>query len=64
MADDRPTITLADLPRLRAEAGQQRPAANDDDVQDIATAAMLVLRGLTRADKFKVLRRMRRLMGK
>ena len=63
MATDRPTVNAAELLRLQVEAGGARSKATDEDVHDIAVAAMVVLRGLTRPDKFKVLRRMRRLMG-
>lgn len=59
---DRPTVTVADLARLNADASRPEPLLADG-VQDYALAALVVLRGLSRADKLKVIRRMRRLMA-
>lgn len=59
---DRPTVPITDLIRLQADANAPAPLT-DEEVHDLAIAAMVVLRGLRRSDKFKVLRRMRRIMG-
>ena len=58
---DKPVIQVSDLLRLQQDSGMADPLA-DEGVHDYAVAAMVVLRGLRRADKLKVLRRMRRIM--
>lgn len=52
-----PTITLSDLTRLQEQENKPTPLTADE-VDDYATACLVVVRGLTRADKAKVLRRM------
>lgn len=62
MAGDRASVPISELDRLRGEAARPDPLT-DDEIQDTAVAGLMVLRGLRRADKFKVLRKMRKLMG-
>lgn len=62
MSADRPTINISELTRLQEQNDRPAPLSKDH-VQDYATAALVVLRGLSRADKLRVLRHMRRLMG-
>ncbi len=57
MAADRPTITLGDLTRLQDQQNKPSPIT-PDEVDDYATAALVILRGLTVADKRKVIARM------
>jgi hypothetical protein len=59
---DKPTITIADLTRLREQDSRPAPLTRDE-VEDYSTAALVVLRGLSRADKLRVIRRMRRVLG-
>lgn len=62
MSLDRPTITIADLDRLREQ--EARPAKLEyDEVHDYAIAALLVLRGMSRGEKLRVIRRMRGILG-
>ena len=59
---DRPTITISDLARLQEQ--ENRPAKlATDEVHDYAIAALVVLRGMTRGDKLRVIRRMRTVIG-
>ncbi len=59
---DRPTISIGDLTRLRDQ--DAKPAKlTPDEVHDYAVAASVVLRGMTRGDKLRVLARMRKLLG-
>lgn len=59
---ERATITIGDLARLQEQ--ESRPTRlTDEEVEDYAIAALVVLRGMRRADKLRVLRRMRRLLG-
>ncbi len=62
MATDKPTVSMADLMRL-SEQADQSPPLKLEGVHDYAVASMVVLRGLSRSDKLRVIRRMRRLMG-
>lgn len=56
--EKRATVNLADLARLQEQVN--RPAGlSRDEVQDYATASLVVMRGLTRGDKLRVIRRMR-----
>ena len=59
---DRPAITIADLPRLQEQANRPQPLTVDE-VQDFAVASLMVLRGMGRRDKLRVLARMKRLLG-
>lgn len=59
---NRQVVSIADLTRLQ-EQDNRPAAATVEEVQDYAIAALVVLRGLTRADKLKIIRRMRRLVG-
>lgn len=56
-----PVVGVADLERLMRD-GVQRGPVTGDGVHEIAVAALMVMRGLTRGDKLKVLRKMRRLL--
>ncbi len=51
-----PTVTLADLTRLQEQENRPTPLSSDE-VQDYAFAVLMVLRGLPRAEKVKVLKR-------
>jgi hypothetical protein len=62
MAADRPTVSLADLDRLRQQDNKPQPL-DPNEVTDYATAALVVLRGLPRGEKLKVLRRMIKMLG-
>lgn len=59
---DRPTINISELTRLQEQIDRPTPLTKDH-VQDYATAALVVLRGLSRSDKLRVLRHMRKLLG-
>lgn len=59
---ERATVTIADLNRLQEQENRATPLGKDE-VQDYALAALVVLRGLSRGDKLKVIRRMRTLMA-
>lgn len=62
MASDRETIRISDLTRLREQ--ESRPSAiTPEEVEDYAIAALVVLRGMRRGDKLKVLRRALRVLG-
>lgn len=58
---DKPTVTLADLAKLQEQANRPDPLS-EDELQDYAVAMLMVLRGLPRREKQKVLTRLRRLM--
>jgi hypothetical protein len=58
MATETPTVTLADLQRLSLQANRPTPLTTEE-VEDFA----VVLRGMRRGDKLRVLRRARRLLG-
>lgn len=53
---DRPTVTLADLQKLQDQENRPTPLTTDE-IQDYAFAVLMVLRGLPRAEKVKVLAR-------
>lgn len=59
---DRPTVTLADLQKLQEQDSKPVPLT-EDELQDYAAALMMVMRGLPRAEKRKVVTRLRRMMG-
>lgn len=61
MMADKPTVTLADLAKLQEQANRPDPLS-EDELQDYAVAMLMVLRGLPRREKQKVLTRLRRLM--
>ncbi len=63
MGADKPTVTMADLIRLNAQSAAIDPLTKEG-VSDFAVAGLVVLRGLSRADKLKVLRRMRGMLGR
>ncbi len=56
-----PQITLSDLTRLQEQEGRPTPLT-PDEIDDFATACLVVLRGMTMADKRKVITRMTRLI--
>lgn len=62
MSADRPTVTLADLQKLQEQEAKPNPL-NHDEVTDYATAALMVLRGLPRGQKLRVISKMRKLLG-
>ena len=60
VAADKPTITLADLTKLQDQQNKAAPLT-PDEIDDFATAALVILRGLPLSDKKKVIGRMTRL---
>lgn len=60
-AGEPPVVGIADLKKLM-EDGNQRGPVTGDAVHEIAVSALMVMRGLTRGDKLKVLKKMRRLL--
>ena len=50
------SVTLADLTKLQEQENKPQPLTADE-IQDYAFAVLMVLRGLPRAEKAKVLRR-------
>lgn len=63
MANDKPALTIDEFKAALAEMDPNRPMRlTEDKLQDIAVGALHQLRGLQRADKLKVLRRMRKLL--
>jgi hypothetical protein len=58
----RPTVTLSDLQRL-SEQDARPNKLTADEVEDFAVAALIVLRGMRRGDKIRVLAKARRLLG-
>lgn len=59
---DRPTVTMADLQKLQEQESKPAPLT-EDELQDYAAALLMVMRGLPRAEKRKVVTRLRRMMG-
>lgn len=59
---DKPTVTLADLTKLQEQANKPDPL-DWNEVVDYAAAVTLVLRGLPRGEKLKVLRRAIKMLG-
>lgn len=57
---DKPTVTLGDLTRLQDQLSKPNPLTADE-IDDYATACLVILRGLPLADKKKVIGRMTRL---
>jgi hypothetical protein len=61
---ERPTVTIEELRLIQEQEKKKKPAGMaDDQVSDYAVAALAAMRGLTRSDKLKVLRRMQRMLG-
>lgn len=58
---DKPTVSLDDLKAIVAAEGK-RTGVDEDRLQEYAVAALSTLRGLTRTDKLKVIRRMRKML--
>ena len=58
---DKPTITFADLQKLQEQESKPTPL-NDNEVSDYASAVLIVLRGLPRGEKLKVMRRAQRML--
>lgn len=59
---DKPTVTLADLQKLQEQADKPDPLT-EDQLQDYAAALLLVMRGLPKAEKRKIVTRLKRMMG-
>lgn len=59
--DKRPTVSLSDLQKLQEQESKPQPLT-PDEVRDYAVASLVVVRGLSRGDQLKVLRKMRRLL--
>ena len=57
---DAPAPSIADLRQLISD--NQRGPLTGDQVHDTAVVSLMVMRGLSRGDKLKVLRKMRRLL--
>ena len=62
MSERPPTITAAELLRLQDQANRPQKLTADE-VEDFAVAGLLVLRGMRRGDKIRVIRKMRSLLG-
>lgn len=62
MGADRPTVTMADLQKLQEQESKPDPLS-EDELQDYAAALMMVMRGLPRAEKRKVVTRLKRMMS-
>jgi hypothetical protein len=58
---DRPTVSLADLQKLQEQEDRPDPLT-EDQLADYAAAMLMVLRGLPRREKMKVVTRLRRMM--
>ncbi len=63
MEGKQPVVTLADLTRLQAQEAKAAPLTADE-VDDYATACLVVLRGMPISDKRKVIARMGRLIAR
>ncbi len=61
MPSNGPGITLAELTKLAEQEDKPQPLT-EDQLQDYAVAMLMVLRGLPRAEKRKVLTRLRRIL--
>ena len=62
MADEKQTITLADFKKLLED--ENKPKTLDEDkLMEYSISALNTLKGLQRRDKFKVILRMRKMMG-
>jgi hypothetical protein len=59
---ERRAINITELSKLQEQANRPAPLTKDE-VQDYAVASLIVLRGLARGEKLRVLARMRRLVG-
>lgn len=59
---ERASVNISELTRLQEQANRPTPLTADE-VNDYAIASLVVLRGCSRGDKLKVVRRMRRLLG-
>jgi hypothetical protein len=58
---DRPTVSLADLQKLQEQEDRPDPLT-EAQLADYAAAMLMVLRGLPRREKMKVVTRLRRMM--
>lgn len=59
---DRATINISELGKLQEQLN--RPAAlTADEVNDYAVACLVVVRGMPRREKLRVVARMRKLLG-
>lgn len=61
MPSSGPAVTLAELTKLAEQEDKPQPLT-EDQLQDYAVAMLMVLRGLPRAEKRKVLTRLRRIL--
>jgi hypothetical protein len=62
VASDRPSVSVSELGKLMEQVNKPT-ALTADEVQDYANAGLLVLRGLTRAQKLRVLKRMLKMLA-
>ena len=62
MPAERAVVTISDLNRLRDQDARPGPLTREE-VEDYAIAALVVLRGMRRGDKLRVIRRMRSILG-
>ena len=62
MPPERAVVTISDLNRLRDQDARPGPLTREE-VEDYAIAALVVLRGMRRGDKLRVIRRMRSILG-
>lgn len=62
MTDQRPTINASELTKLLKQENKPEPLTTDE-VSDYAAAALLILRGLPRGQKLRVIRRMSKILG-
>lgn len=60
--DKRTTVNAAELLRLQQQENRPTPLTTDE-VNDYAVAALMVLRGLTRGEKLRVVRRITKILG-
>jgi hypothetical protein len=59
---ERKAISISELKQLQEQENKPTALA-PEEVRDYAVAALVVLRGMTRGDKLRVLRQMRKLLG-
>ena len=62
MTNDRQTVTLDELRKLVEADEKPRRGLDEDRLQEYSVAALATLRGLSRTDKLKVIRRMTKML--
>lgn len=62
-AADRQVVTVEELRGLLEQDQKARPGLDEDRLVEYAVAALSTLRGLSRNDKMKVVRRMTKMLG-